>query len=104
MYVDIKSLEKLKEVLEKNDNVIIDFQTSWCPPCKNSEEDYKKLAGELPSILFARIDIDEIDEVSKRYNLKCVPTYIFFKKGLSVDTLEGVNAEELEKKAKKMIG
>ena len=103
MYSEIKSLEALKELLDKNECVIIDFHTIWCPPCKNSEEDFKKLASKYSNIKFARIDVDEVSDVSKKYNLKCLPTYICFKKGQNIDCLEGVNHEELEKKAKKML-
>lgn len=64
---------------EPSQHTFLYFGASWCQPCKRmksdtlSEATVKKAMADL-KVMF--IDIDELPEMSRRYDVSSVPTYI----------------------------
>ena len=70
--------------------MIVDFYAPWCAPCKTLTPVLNELGTKyenLVSIVSINID-NETDAVSK-YNIRSVPTLLFFKNGSVVDTTMG---------------
>jgi thioredoxin 1 len=76
--------------------VLIDFGATWCGPCKAIAPFFNSLKEKYPSIKFLKIDIDENQEMARKYNINNIPAFILFKDGLEEDRLVGANKVKLE--------
>lgn len=90
--------ERLKEILELNDNktYLIDFYANWCGPCKVMAPKLENLANtELAddenSFIF-KVNVEEIKdrEIMAKFEVRSIPNMIFIKNGEAVDRFIGV--------------
>ena len=93
-YLDTKNFDN---ALKSAENVIVDFSAAWCKPCKNISSKYEKLAQTEPAIKFYKTDVDKEPELVDRFHIKCMPTFLFFKDGLEIESLriQGASIEKL---------
>jgi len=73
----------------KNDLVIVEFTASWCPPCKVQKPILEKLEEET-KLKVCFIDYDKNKSTASNFNIKSLPTLLFFKDGLLVETKVGL--------------
>jgi thioredoxin len=76
--------------------VLICAGATWCGPCKAISPFFNSLKDKYPSIKFLKIDIDENQEMARKYNINNIPAFILFKDGLEEDRLVGANKVKLE--------
>jgi thioredoxin len=83
-----------KEVMENPKLVLVDFYTSWCPPCKILAPIMEKLSKEFKEeIIFTKINIDSNPVVSQQFGIESIPTVALFKDGKSLDGFVGAMPE-----------
>ena len=76
--------------IERNDlPIIVDFWASWCGPCQNMAPVFKKVAESSPTLLFAKVNTEQVQQVSADANIRSLPTLVFFHKGEEVDRISG---------------
>jgi thioredoxin 1 len=93
MIVEINNSNFEKEVLKEEGFVIVDFFGTWCMPCKFLMPILHKIE-EDKKIKLAKVDIDENEELVKRYGIVSVPTLKIYKDGKEIDTIVGLVSEE----------
>lgn len=105
---EIKSIDELREVLEKSEKVFIDFYADWCGPCKMVEPEVKKLANEVKDVEFVKVNIDRAKELADLFKIQAIPTFVMIvgdKFGVAVGARDGKALKawmkEIEKEAKK---
>lgn len=83
---------------DSNKLLVVDFTASWCGPCKFMEPAVHAMAAKFTDVEFAKIDVDELQDVSQEFNVDAMPTFVFLKQGKEVDRVVGARKDELEKK------
>mmetsp|Transcript_74818 Transcript_74818/g.124770 ORF Transcript_74818/g.124770 Transcript_74818/m.124770 type:complete len:181 (-) Transcript_74818:321-863(-) len=78
--------------------VAVDFTASWCGPCKMIGPKFEALAAAEPEVVFIKVDVDENGEVAENCEIKCMPTFQFFKNGKKVDEFSGASEDKLKEK------
>ena len=76
------------EVISKG-VVVIDFFANWCGPCKMLAPVLEEVAQELPTVTFAKVDVDQDPSLAGRYGIQSIPHLILFKDGQAVDQISG---------------
>jgi thioredoxin 2 len=65
--------------------VLVDFWATWCGPCKMVAPEVKKAAQALAGRgLVLKVDTDRLTDVSARYQVSSIPTFIVFRGGAPV--------------------
>ncbi len=86
----ISEKEFTAEVMNSEVPVVVDFFATWCGPCKMIAPALEELASELAGkAKVVKLDIDKDPELANRYNVRSVPTLMFFKGGNVVDQVIG---------------
>lgn len=71
-----------EKIMKADKPVLVDFWASWCGPCKMAGPELEAVAAEVgEKAIVAKINIDEMGELTNRYNIKAVPTFIVFRDG-----------------------
>ena len=78
------------EVLNSRQPVLVEFSTEWCGTSHIIAPIIKEMAIAFnDDIKFCTIDIDEYEELSKKYGVRKIPTILFFNNGKVVDFIVG---------------
>jgi len=75
---------------------VVDFTAVWCGPCRYIAPHFANFSEQFPEVVFMKVDVDEVSEVAASEGVNCMPTFMFFKGGSKVDTLEGADLESLK--------
>ncbi len=76
--------------IERNDlPIIVDFWAAWCGPCQNMAPVFNKVALSSPTILFAKVNTEQIQQISTDAGIRSLPTLVFFQQGKEVDRISG---------------
>jgi thioredoxin 1 len=81
---------------------MVDFWAAWCGPCRLVAPIVDELAQEYEGqITVAKLDVDASQRTAMRFNVRSIPSILFFKDGEHVDTVIGaVPKQALETKLK----
>ncbi len=67
-----------KEVAESTMPIVMDVYASWCGPCQQMTPHFEALEKELKdSYKFVKLNVDEARDISIKYGVTSVPTFIF---------------------------
>jgi thioredoxin 1 len=93
-------------VLQSQNLVMVDFWATWCGPCKIVAPVVEELAKEYAGkALFAKVNTDENPDLASRYNIRGIPTLMFFKEGKVLDQVVGaVPKAQLKTKLDSFLG
>ena len=79
-----------KEVLKSEIPVLVDFNASWCGPCKSMRPMLDELANNNTKYKIVSVDIDEEDELVEEYEVASIPCLVVFKDGQETDRSIGL--------------
>jgi len=92
MVVEIKDNE-FEEVIKKDKKVIIDCYAVWCGPCKMISPIIDELASELSDCKFYKLNVDESEVVTSKYDIMSIPTILIFEDGILKNKVVGLRSK-----------
>jgi thioredoxin 1 len=93
------------EVIKSDKPVLVDFWAPWCGPCRAIAPAVEELANTYgDKIKFCKCNVDENPLTPGKFEIKAIPTLIFFKNGAVESQQTGLaSKEQLEEKIKNLI-
>jgi thioredoxin len=92
----VNSKAEFDEALKTDKLVIVDFFAEWCGPCKRIAPFLEAKSDELAdSVVFVKVDVDEVSQVAEEQQISAMPTFYAFKNGSKVGDLVGASQDGL---------
>jgi thioredoxin 1 len=78
------------EVEQHKGLAVVDFWAAWCGPCHMVAPIMEQIAHDYDGrVKVAKLDVDENQKTAMRFNVRSIPTVLFFRDGRHVDTIVG---------------
>lgn len=93
------------EVLQAEGIAVVDFWAPWCGPCHQMSQVLEAFAtANGDAVRVFKLDVDENPRTADRYEIRGVPTIIFFYQGNPVYTSRGaMSASNLKNKLDELL-
>ena len=85
--------ENFNQEMQNNDLLLIDFWAEWCGPCKSMHPIFTRMAKKYKRVRFARVNVDNAQDIARKYGVQSIPTFIMFKNGEIANTMVGAVGE-----------
>ncbi|KAH7173942.1 putative thioredoxin [Fusarium flagelliforme] len=96
---EIRDHAHFNELIENNQIVIIDAWAEWCGPCRAISPIFEQLSenpeNNKSGVVFAKLDVDNNEQVSQELGVRAMPTFFVFHNGAKVDDLMGADPRKL---------
>jgi len=77
------------QIVSAENPTLVDFWAEWCGPCKTMHPVFESLSKTYPKIKFARVNVDNNQNISVKFAVQSIPTFIMFKSGQVIDKMMG---------------
>jgi thioredoxin 1 len=85
----------LRETLENNDIVVLDFWAAWCGPCQAFKPIFEKAAEKYPDVVFGKVNTEIEQKVAKHFAIRSIPTIMVIREQIEI-FLEPGTLEEFQ--------
>ena len=91
---EITSADFEEVVLKSEKPVLVDFNATWCGPCRMLKPTLDAIAAERTDVKIVGLDIDENMELAEEYEVFSIPCLVLFKDGAEADRSVGLVPKE----------
>lgn len=105
-YVTLTDANFEEEVLQSDQPVLVDFWATWCAPCRAIAPTIEELAADFDGrAKIAKLDVDDNPQTAMQFNVRSIPTLLFFKDGKVAGQQAGaVPKKQLASKLEELVG
>jgi len=86
--IDLNSTN-FNQVIAAENPTLVDFWADWCGPCKSMHPVFENLSKKYTNIKFARVNVDQNQNIAMKFSVQSIPMFIMFKSGQIVDKMMG---------------
>jgi len=83
--------------------VVVHFWAPWAEQCKQMNEVLEELSKANNDVVFLKLEAEEVAEISMKYEVEAVPTFLFIKNEKVIGKMNGADAPQLTKLVKQHI-
>lgn len=76
--------EQFEALIRENEVVMVDFWASWCAPCRQFAHVYENVAALYEKVVFAKVNIEEEQELADTFQIRSIPHLMVFKQGIAI--------------------
>jgi thioredoxin len=94
MAIVVSSTSVLDSILSGPELIVLDFFAQWCGPCKKISPVLQDLLEQSPKgkLVIVKVDVDDDpDNISVKYGIKLMPTFILIKNKKELAKIEGAD-------------
>ncbi|HET7634722.1 MAG TPA: thioredoxin [Burkholderiales bacterium] len=81
--------DNFEQTVTGNDKVVVDFWAPWCGPCRGFAPVFEAAAEKHADVVFAKVNTDEQQEIAAAFNIRSIPTLMFFREKVIVFSQPG---------------
>ena len=81
---------------------IIDFWAEFCGPCKRIAPLFNELKKENSNIHFHKVDVESEEEITRKYKVESLPTFVSIMNGKEIERFEGSNNDRLREMVERL--
>jgi thioredoxin len=85
--------QNFDQEISNNDLLLVDFWAEWCGPCKSMHPIFTRMAKKYKQVRFARVNVDNAQDIAMKYGVQSIPTFIMFKNGEIANQMVGAVGE-----------
>ena len=85
--------QNFNQEISNNDLLLVDFWAEWCGPCKSMHPIFTRMAKKYKQVRFARVNVDNAQDIAMKYGVQSIPTFIMFKNGEIANQMVGAVGE-----------
>lgn len=103
-FVEATSHRQFDDILGKagRNLTVVHFHAAWAPQCAQMNDVMAELAKGHTHATFVKLEAEAVPEVSEKYEIASVPTFLFFRGKEQVDRLDGAYAPDLTRKVERL--
>ena len=85
--------QNFNQEIKNNNLILVDFWAEWCGPCKSMHPIFTRMAKKYKQVRFARVNVDDAQDIAMKYEVQSIPTFIMFKNAEVVNRMVGAVGE-----------
>ncbi len=83
-----------QEIEQGEGLAVVDFWAEWCGPCRAVGPVIEAIADDyVGKVKVGKLDVDSNRQTTERFNVRSIPSILYFKDGELVETVVGVRSK-----------
>lgn len=78
------TIDTIRDTVNRDGIVLLDFWAEWCMPCRLFGPIFEKSSERKEEVLHGKVNTDEQQELAKAFRITSIPTLVAFRDGVMV--------------------